>query len=47
MDHQAYFCCGCGCLTQRKDAFGQPLCEPCHEDEDDAVEAYEARQYRD
>lgn len=39
-------CACCGEETRQRDAFGDPLCTPCWEDEDDAIEAYEASQQR-
>lgn len=37
------YCKTCGEYTTRR-IFGEWLCAPCHEDEDDAVEAYERAQ---
>ena len=37
------YCTACGEYTTRR-IFGNPLCAPCHEDEDDAVESYERAQ---
>lgn len=35
-------CACCGEPTRQRDAFGGPICDPCWDDEDDAIEAYEA-----
>ena len=39
-----YTCRVCGGGTNTRDAFGDPICHPCWEAEDEAVEAYERAQ---
>lgn len=39
-------CVSCWQPTQRRGPFGEALCAPCHQDEDDAIEQAERRTAR-